>query len=100
MYRIILNDEVISQTESPRWVKLNPSSGAWIQCNFYDAECIAINCKRYSIDGRPLVADAPDVVTVQFIDNAQNALANEQNIDLLFFALGNIIDDINKRLPT
>lgn len=98
MYRIFLNDEILLQTDSPRWVKLNPSSGAWIQCNFYDAECIAVDSKRYSIDGRPLVDDAPDVVAVKYIDAAQNALVNENYIDLLFFALGNLIDDINQRL--
>lgn len=98
MYRIFLNDEILLQTDSPRWVKLNPSSGAWIQCNFHEAECIAVDGKRYSIDGRPLVDDAPDVVTVKYIDAAQNALVNENYIDLLFFALGNLIDDINQRL--
>lgn len=98
MYRIILNDEILLQTDSPRWVKLNPSSGAWIQCNFHEAECIAVDGKRYSIDGRPLVDDAPDVVSVKYIDAAQNALVNENYIDLLFFALGNLIDDINQRL--
>lgn len=98
MYRIFLNDEILLQTDLPRWVKLNPSSGAWIQCNSHEAECIAVDGKRYSIDGRPLVDDAPDVVTVKYIDAAQNALVNENYIDLLFFALGNLIDDINQRL--
>lgn len=95
MYRIILNDEILLQTDSPRFVKLNPSSGAWIQCDFSQAECIAIDGKRFSIVGRPFVNDAPDVVTVKQIDNALNALANEKDINLLFFALGNIINDIN-----
>ena len=98
MYRITLNDEILLQTDSPRWVKLNPASKAWIQCNFQSAECIAVDGKRYSIDGRPLAADAPDVVSVKYVDAAQNALDNERAVDLLFFALTNIINDINNRL--
>ena len=98
MYRIVFNDEVLLQTDSPRWVKLNPSSGAWIQCNFADAQCIAIDGRRYSIEGRPLVDDAPDVVSVKYVDAAKNALDTEKGVDLLFFALTNIINDINNNL--
>lgn len=98
MYRITLNDEIFLQTDSPRWVKLNTSSGAWIQCNFADAECIAVDGRRYSIEGRPLVDDAPDVVSVKYVDAAKNALDTEKSVDLLFFALTNIINDINNRL--
>ena len=98
MYRIVFNDEVLLQTDSPRWVKLNPSSGAWIQCNFQSAECVAINGRRFSISGRPLVEDAPDVVSVKYVDAAKNALDTEKSVDLLFFALTNIINDINNNL--
>lgn len=100
MYRITLNDEIFLQTDSPRWVKLNPSSGAWIQCDFADAQCIAIDCKRYSIEGRPLVDDAPDVVSVKYVDAAKNALDVEKGVDLLFFALTNIINDINHKFES
>lgn len=98
MYRIILDGEIILQSQSPRWVKINPSSGAWIQCDYQDAECLAINGKRYSIEGRPKVDDAPLVVTVKYIDSAENMLATEKDVGLIFFALNNIIDDLNKRL--
>ena len=98
MYRIILGDEILMQTDSPRFVRKNPSSGAYIQCSFTLAECIAIDGKRYSIEGKELVEDAPDVVTVKQIDAASNALATEQDINLLFFALTNVINDINQKL--
>lgn len=98
MYRILLGDEILLQTDSPRFVRKNPSSGAYIQCDFAQAECVAINGRRFSISGRKLVADAPDVVTVKQIDAASNALATEQDINLLFFALTNVINDINQKL--
>lgn len=98
MYRIILGDEILMQTDSPRFVRKNPSSGAYIQCSYPLAECIAIDGKRYSIEGKELVEDAPDVVTVKVIDAATNALATEQDINLLFFALTNVINDINQKL--
>ena len=94
MYRITLNDEIFLQTDSPRWVKLNPSSGAWIQCNFSDAQCIAIDCKRYSIEGRPIVEDAPDVVSVKYVDAAKNALDVENDINLAFYALQKMAQEI------
>ena len=98
MYRILSGDEILMQTDSPRFVRKNPSSGAYIQCDFNQAECIAIDGKRYSIEGKELVEDAPDVVTVKQIDAASNALATEQDINLLFFALTNVINDINQKL--
>ena len=98
MYRILLDDKIIMQTDSPRFVKINPSSGAWIQCDYFSAECLAIDGKRYSIAGRKKVDDAPQVVTVKQINAAENMLATEKDVGLIFFALNNIINDLNKRL--
>jgi len=98
MYRILLGDEILMQTDEPRFVRKKPSSGAYIQCSYPLAECIAIDGKRYSIEGKELVEDAPDVVTVKQIDAATNALATEKDVELLFFALTNVINDINQKL--
>ncbi len=98
MYRIIFNDEILMQSDSPRFVRKNPLSGAFIQCDFSKAECIAIDGKRYSIEGREPVEDAPDVVTVKIIDAASNALATEKDVSLLFYAIGKIAQEVNDRL--
>lgn len=98
MYRILIGDEILLQTDSPRFVKKNPNSGAYIQCDFAQAECVAINGRRFSISGRDLVADAPDVVTVKQIDAASNALATEKDINLAFYAIQKMAQEINERL--
>lgn len=109
MYRIILNDKTILQSDAPNFAKLKEMyttidgkivllGKCWIQCDYQSAECLVINGVRYSIEGRPKVDDAPQVVTVKEIDSAENMLATEKDVGLIFFALNNIIDDLNKRL--
>ena len=98
MYRIILGDKILMQSDSPRFVRKNPLSGAYIRCDFEKAECIAVDGKRYSIAGRPIVEDAPEVVTIKQIDAASNALATEQDINLLFYTIGKMAEEINERL--
>lgn len=71
----------VYETEQPRFVR--KIGGVWLQCNSIDAECIAINGERFSISGRALVDDAPQVLAVSKINPLQKISAlNSDNDDI------------------
>lgn len=102
MYRIKDADgNILTQVETPRYVKKKPSTGAWIQTNAYEAECVAIDCKRYSIAGKELVEDAPQVVTIEHVDSALESLKqnktldkNSYDIELLAYAIDKMAEEV------
>ena len=59
MYAIIVDGEIISLCDHPRYIKKNPSSGAYIQCQEKDAEGVAANGTPYNINGEDAIPDAP-----------------------------------------
>ena len=83
MYKIsTVEGKLLAQTDDPRFVKLNPDSGAWIRCDAICAQCIAINGVRYSLTGREPVEDAPIVAFVQKIDAGALQLKTDNKVDL------------------
>lgn len=71
MYQIIsMTGEILAETDSPHYVKLNSESGAWISANESDAESVVVGGKRFCIYGEPFLANADDVVFVKKIDGA------------------------------
>lgn len=83
MYKIsTVEGELISQTDDPRFVKLNPESGAWVRCDAINAQCLAANGVRYSLAGREPVEDAPIVVFVQKVDAGALQLKTDKKVDL------------------
>lgn len=102
MYKIsTVEGDLISQTDDPRFVKLNPNSGAWIRCTPELAQCIAVNGVRYSLAGREPVEDAPIVAFVQKVDagalqlNTDNKVDSQNaDIDTLAWALNKMAEEI------
>lgn len=58
MYKIAVSDKTYI-VEDIRYVRMNPNSGSYIQCNEQDAEGVSINGKLCSLPGKP-----PIMVTV------------------------------------
>lgn len=102
MYRIKDSDgNIITQTADPIFVRKKESTGAWIRCNQFNAECIAIDCVRYSIEGKKLVEDAPQVVTIEKFDDALESLqhsktldTNSRDIELLAYAVNKMAEEV------
>ena len=102
MYRFKDSDgNIITQVSEPRFVKMKKSTGAWIQCNEYNAQCIAIDGVRYSIAGKEIVEDAPQVVTIEQFDDALESLqhsktldTNSRDIELLAYAVNKMAEEV------
>lgn len=102
MYRIKDSDgKIITQTTDPIFVRKKESTGAWVRCNQFNAECIAIDCQRYSLDGKEIVEDAPQVVTIEKIDEAAESLqhsktldTNSRDIELLAYAVNKMAEEV------
>lgn len=102
MYRIKDSDgKIITQTADPIFVRKKESTDTWIRCNQYDAQCIAIDCQRYSIAGKEIVEDAPQVVTVEQFDDALESLqhsktldTNSRDIELLAYAVNKMAEEV------
>lgn len=102
MYRITtVEGDLITQTDDPRFVRINPDSGAWIRTDAINAECIAVNGTRYSLAGREPVEDAPIVAFVQKIDAGAVQLATDNkvtaqndSIDTLAWAINKMAEEI------
>lgn len=58
MYKITVSDKTYI-VEDIRYVRMNPNSGSYIQCNEQDAEGVSINGNLCSLPGKP-----PIMVTV------------------------------------
>ena len=102
MYKITtVEGHLITQTDDPRFVKLNTESGAWIRTDAINAECIAVNGVRYSLAGREPVEDAPIVAFIQKIDAGAVQLetdnkvtAQNDSIDTLAWAINKMAEEI------
>ena len=86
-------------TDSPRYVKQD-SRGIWQQCNANDAQCVAVDGKRFSILGKQTVDDAPTAF-VSKVDAGEKlaqinfkGLENAQNIDEVKTAILDIQDAV------
>lgn len=95
-----LNTGAVFEVEEPRYVKRN-SSGVWLQCDEKDAECIALDGERFSISGKTLIEDAPQVISISKINQSQklaqinlDTIKNSQNIDEVKAAINDITDAV------
>ena len=95
MYKIYNyeTDELITQVAEPRWIRLNPDSGAWIQCPAYLAEGIAIDGVKYSIEGRELIKDT-DAVKIKFVEDTAESLRHSTDLDLLAWTIQKLAEEI------
>lgn len=96
MYKIynVETDELITQVAEPRWIRLNPESKAWIECEAWQAECIAVDGICYSLEGRELVTDAPVVVRIKFIEDASESLRQSKDLDLFAWTIQKLVEEL------
>lgn len=81
MYQIIslTNGEILSETDSPIYSKINPDSGVWIPATEFDAECVVVNGKRCLIYGKPFAAGTEKVVFIKKVDGAEKISKRAQD---------------------
>ena len=65
MYMIVSEGVNIAICETPRYIKLNPDTGAYIECEKDDAIGIAANGVAYNVVGGTAILDAPEAVAVE-----------------------------------
>lgn len=100
MYKVfILESGESFYVDAPRYVKLD--GDIWRRCSEVDAECLAVNGQRFSIAGKNLVKDAPQVVIISPVDAGQQLnqifsdnLATAQNVDEIKSAIEDITDAV------
>ena len=74
MYKIIKDGTLLALCDEPRYIKVNPESGAYIQTDEEHASGIAFNGEPYKLIGRDGI-DAPEVVVVP-VDGASFLFEN------------------------
>ncbi len=60
MYAIIIEGELRSLCDSPRYVRRKPETGVFIQCKREDAEGIAVDGEVYNLMGGNAIPDRPE----------------------------------------
>ena len=95
MYKIYNYDteELIAQVAEPRWIKLNPDSGAWVECPAYQAEAVAVDGIKYSIEGHELIEDTV-AVTIKFVEDTAESLRHSTDLDLLAWTIQKLVEEI------
>lgn len=101
MFQLLnLNTGAVYEVDEPRFVKRN-ENGVWVRCDSAEAECIAVNGKRFSISGKKLIDDAPQVVSISKINASQKLaqvnldnLKNTKDIDEVKAAIQDITDAV------
>ncbi len=79
MYAILSGGALVSLCDKPRYVRLNPDSGAYIEAKPEEAIAVAVNGSLYNIKDGSAVPDAPQAV-VQERDGAEYVFANRARI--------------------
>ncbi len=79
MYAIMSGGALVALCDKPRYVRRNPSSGAFIESPKEEAEAIAVRGKLYNLPGSDAIAGAPEAVAVErevpeFVFSAQEKM--------------------------
>ena len=72
MYKVLnmKTGELVGYVNSPRYVKKNPTSGAYIQTDEEGAEAVAVFGTLYNILNKPVIDSAIDTVDIVTEDDA------------------------------
>jgi len=62
MYAIISGGALLALCEKPRYVRMNPDSGAYVEAAPEDAVALAVNGDLYNINGGNAIPGAPEAV--------------------------------------
>lgn len=70
MYQIIINNEIKGFCEKPRFIKIKPETGVYIEAKLDEAIGVAFNGVAYNLVGHNEISDMPQVV-VSELDGAE-----------------------------
>lgn len=62
MYAILSGGALLALCDKPRYVRLNPESGAYVEATPEEAIAVSVNGDLYNINGGSAVPDAPEAV--------------------------------------
>lgn len=62
MYAILSGGALVALCDKPRYVRLNPESGAYVEAAPEEAIAIAVNGELYNLPGGTAIPDAPEAV--------------------------------------
>lgn len=79
MYQIIINGEIKGFCEKPRWIKIKPETGVYIEVKFEDAIGVAFGGVVYNLFGRNEILDTPQAI-VKEIDGAEVVFSDNAKI--------------------
>ena len=83
MYEVIDHDsgQRLALCEQPRYVRINPNSGVYIQCSAEQAEGVAVDGAVYSLNNQ--LEDRPEVKICEVDTGAIMADAAQQTAEIL-----------------
>lgn len=79
MKKIMLGETVLTFTESPNWIKVNPKTGVFIEATIIDATGVAVNGTAYHLEGQGATYGGGDVTVVE-VDSAEELIKMYANI--------------------
>ena len=79
MYAILSGGALVALCDKPRYVRLNPDSGAYVEAAPEEAIAVSVNGDLYNINGGSAIPDAPQAVVSEG-DGAEYVFHNRARI--------------------
>ena len=79
MYAILSGGALVALCDKPRYVRLNPDSGAYVEAAPEEAIAVSVNGNLYNINGGTAIPDAPQAV-VSEVDASEFVFHNRARI--------------------
>ena len=79
MYAILSGGALVALCDKPRYVRLNPESGAYVEAAPEEAIAVSVNGDLYNINGGNAIPDAPEAVVREY-DMAEYVFHNRARI--------------------
>ena len=79
MYAILSGGALLALCDKPRYVRLNPDSGAYVEAAPEEAIAVSVNGNLYNINGGNAIPDAPEAI-VREDDMAEYVFGNRARI--------------------
>lgn len=80
MYAILSGGALLALCDKPRYVRINPDSGAYVEATPEEAIAVSVNGDLYNIGGKAEIPDAPEAVITQR-DAAEYVFRNRAQIE-------------------
>lgn len=65
MYAILSNGNLLALCDKPRYIKVNPESGAFVEADKDNAEGVAVNGTAYNLPGSTTIQGAQEAVVAE-----------------------------------